>query len=285
MRIVKSTPHNHLRTSSYITERDANQAVQIASQRLGKGGVFGVVGFNPSSTEVDPRWDLFVQNLRYEKISTINGIYLSEKDLLAIREQEVPTAEGYHVLLIGTTPDQNIKNGSSLDEVLDLGEKFGALVVADHPFGRRGIGEFLQDSPEYYKKFHGYEVFNGIIRESQNRSAQEEYDAVRIGYPQLSEFVSDDGHSTYELGRSYSNIRMPNHYEPFRNDPEKVNETLKNGYQANRDENLGHQRTPCRRGYLDHAADLILLIAARKLFGWDGNRKTAPFFDRFGIRI
>ena len=139
MRQVKSTPHNHLRTSSHITKAVANSAVEVASKRLGRGGIFGVINFNPSDREIDPRWQLFVDNLSYDKISTGNGVYLEEPDILVVRGQEVPTKEGYHVLLIGTTPDQNVQNGMSLDDVLRLGREFKAKIDAKLIYLNKGF--------------------------------------------------------------------------------------------------------------------------------------------------
>lgn len=293
MKIVKSSLHNHLRTSSYITERDVKKSVKTAAKRLRKGGVLGVINFNPSENETDPRWDLFVRKLRYDCIKTGNGIYLpqAELDLLIVRGQEVPTAEGYHVLLIGTTPEQNVRNGSSLEEVLELKDKFGAIAIADHPFHKHGMGYKLKINPELYSRFEGYEVFNGICElgsgefKYANKKAQDEYNTIKEKYPDLAEIVSDDGHSVYETGRSYSNIKMPSDYEVFRDFPERVVGALKDGYKANREERLGDKRQGSIMGALNHAADLAVLIAAGKFLGWHPNNKTAPLLESMGIRV
>ena len=290
MRIVKSTPHNHLRTSSYITEIDANDAVKIASKRLGKGGVLGVINFNPSENEPDQRWSLFFDNLRYDKINTENGVYIPKLDLLAVHGQEVPTKEGYHVLLLGTTVKQNVRNNSSLDDVLTLKDKFGAIAIADHPFHKNGIGNFLKENPEYYNSFDGYEVFNGIALNNKkypnaNFKASTEFSNIQQNYPNLFPFASDDGHSVYEIGKSYSNIEMPSDYEVFRNFPEKVVEALKEGYKANKDKNLGHVKKISILEALDHFADLALLIKTKQYLGWDPNTKTAHLLEKIGIRI
>ncbi|MEK6843874.1 MAG: hypothetical protein AABX83_00450 [Nanoarchaeota archaeon] len=291
-RVVKSTPHNHLRTSSHITAETANKAVKMAAKRLGRGGIFGVINFNPSTEEVDPRWDLFVKNLRYDKIHTGNGVYLEEPDILAVRGQEVPTKEGYHILLVGTCEDENIANGASLEDVLDQGDAFNAIIAADHPFHKHGVGNFLLSHPDYTKRFDLMETYNGIAIDTKkyknaNMEAWLFFKKIMADdiNPDLTEFVSDDGHSIYELGRNYSNIKMPDDYKQFRDNPERLINALKEGYLANREENLGHKKYMSKIGAADHFVDLAILIAANKLLKWDPNRRTALLFDKFGIRI
>lgn len=291
MRIVKVSLHNHLRTSSYITKETADKAVKIASQRLGKGGILGVINFNPSADEIDPRWNLFVEKLNYDKIDTRNGVYLPELDLLAVRGQEVPTEEGYHVLLVGTTKHQNITNEIKLSEVLIKGKEFEADITADHPFHKHGVGNFLKINPEYYSAFNGYEVYNGICALSfgkynrANRKAQDEFDRIKEEYPNLTQRIGDDGHSVYEIGRSYSNILMPNNYTRFKDSPEDVVEAVQYGYIINREDALGDMRRASRIGATDHAIDLIVLISAGKALKWHPNNKTAPLLNRLGINI
>ncbi len=291
MRTVKSTPHNHLRTTDYITEDDANSAVTIANERLGAGGVFGVINFNPSPNELDYRWRNFVKNLRnYDIIHTKNGIYIEERDILVVKGQEVPTKEGYHVLLIGTCEDQNVTNNSSLDDVLDEGDKFGAIKVADHPFHKNGIGDFLYTHRDYISRFDSIETGNGIAIngagfKDANEKASNFYHAVFKEYLDLTESVSDDGHSIHELGRNYSNIAMPENYTLFKDSPEKVVNALKDGYLANRYQNLGHKLRTTKIGAINHFLDLAFLKRAQKVLGWDPNRKTAPFLQRLGIKI
>ncbi|MDO8508053.1 MAG: hypothetical protein Q7S27_00045 [Nanoarchaeota archaeon] len=283
MRTVNATLHNHLRTSSYITKNTANKAVRKANKRLGPGGILGVINFNPSPNENDPRWNLFVDNLQYDKVNTGNGVYLPQLDILAVRGQEVPTAENYHVLLIGTQNDQNVKNGTPLEEVLKLGNKFGAFIVEDHPFDRHGIGNYASKHSGIYEQFDAIEVFNGIAKG--NVLAREEFNRIKDEFPKLYEFASDDGHSVYEIGRSYSHIEMPSDYEIFRSFPERVVQALKDGFSSNRYKGLGHQEKGSIWGRFDHAIDLSILIGAGKILKWDSNTKTAPLLDKIGIKI
>ncbi len=265
-----------------------------SKERLGKGGILGVINFNPSKTEMDQRWSPFREHVqeKYDSISTGNGLYLPASDLLVVKGQEVPTAEGYHVLLLGTQEDQNIQNHSPLEKVLTEGKAFGALIVADHPFHKAGIGHYLQQRPEVYLQFHGYEIFNrtaslNIPRYTKaNQKAKEEFPKAQKVNPALFAFKSTDGHSPAEAGLCYTVIEMPDKYAEFRDAPEKVVKELKKGYIASTFLEFPSETTPGYWGAINHLfIDLPILIAARKFLGWDPNKKTAPFLEKFRVKI
>lgn len=294
MRKVKTDLHNHLRTSSYVSKRLADKAIVRASRKLGKGGVFGLINFNPSENETDPRWQMFADNVSYEKVSTSNGVYFPRYDILTVRGQEVPTKEGYHVLLLGTTPNQNVKNGSSLDYVLDAAREFKCLAGADHPFHKNGIGAFLQENPRYYKKFDFFETFNGEAEWSIFGKFEHANDKARLAFYDcllknhggnpIADLVSSDGHSILELGRSYTEILMPRDYMRFEKWPEKLNEFLKEGLDESTEKNLLRERKSAKFGAIYHAASLALLIAVSKM-GVNGNRQLAPLLEKARIYI
>lgn len=294
MRKVKTDLHNHLRTSSHISKRLADKAIARASRKLGKGGIFGLINFNPSENEIDPRWQMFADNVSYEGFSTSNGIYFPRCDILTVRGQEVPTKEGYHVLLLGTTPNQNVKNGASLDYVLDAAREFKCLAGADHPFHKNGIGAFLQENPKYYGKFDFYETFNGEAEWSMFGKFKYANDKARIALISnflkngdenpIADLVSSDGHSILELGRSYTEILMPRDYMRFEKSPEKLNESLKEGLNESTEKNLLRERKSAKFGAIYHAASLALLIAASKI-GVNGNRQLAPLLEKARIYI
>jgi hypothetical protein len=298
MRTIKSDPHHHLRTSGHITPDIVQRSLAKAEERLGKGGILGVINFNPSETEMDQRWDLFRKHVqeKYNSISTGNGLYLPAPDLLIIRGQEIPTQEGYHILLLGTQEDQNITNHSSLEKVLTEGRAFGALIIADHPFHKAGIGPYLQQHPEEYKRFDGYEVFNRTASlplpgyAQANQKALKEFQEVQIKHmhPTLFAFESTDGHSPSEVGRTYMTIEMSENYETYRDAPEKVIKEMREGYVLSTTfwREFKTHANPGYLGAIKHLfIDLPILIAARKFLGLDPNKQTAPFLEKFGINI
>lgn len=159
-RIVGASLDNHLRTSSHISKRTANRAVQVAEKRLGPGGIFGVLRYD-SPKERDPRWDMFVRNLRCDTINTGNGIYVPELDVLAIHGQEVTTLEGCDVLAIGHSPEQTIKHGEPLMKTALEIREYGAIGIIAAPYHVKGAGKLFEKRPELIRNFHGVQVFSG----------------------------------------------------------------------------------------------------------------------------
>jgi hypothetical protein len=289
MRQVKAALHNHLRTSSFITPAYSNKSIRNAEQRLGKGGIFGVINFDPSATEVDPRWHLFVDGLRFDNVLTGNGVYIPEKDILAVRGQEVHTAEGVHILLIGTTLDQRVPNGSTIEQTLDLADEFGAIKVADHPYHKHGIGKILEECKELRERFDGYEAHNAIAVDfgsykDANEKARLFFEEVRSRDSPWFHLISDDGHSIFELGKSWQTITMPENYGQFRDSPAALNAVLREGLVNGTKIFLPYYSTETKLGFSYHAVSLAILIGARKL-GLDPNRQTAPLLDKIGIKI
>ena len=60
---VKADLHNHLRTSSILRNEDFNQAIDLASKRLGSSGIFAMVNF------YDKRYENFISLKGYNRDS------------------------------------------------------------------------------------------------------------------------------------------------------------------------------------------------------------------------
>ncbi len=162
-RIVRAALHEHLRTTSHITPRLVKKAINKAEKRLGKGGILGIINFNPSDTQGDPRYHLFAEYAKpFDAQSFERGLYLPNQDLLIFKGQEVPTKEGYHILLLGMPTNESIPNNTSLENVLRTTRELGAIKIADHPFHHHGIGPELERNPELLEEFDGIETENGI---------------------------------------------------------------------------------------------------------------------------
>lgn len=304
--LAKVDLHNHLRTSSYITKRDANATIRKAQQALGKNGVLGITTFNPSTTEEDPRWKRFVtcsNELSYESISTGNGLYFPKEELLVVRNQEIPVKEGFHVLLVGLPERVSVTNGTSLEEISRIARGEGALVVMDHPTYKSGFytemvkktnhenGDlsmkgFVGARQNEINKFDLIETHNAEaaldipgVRDA-NRKACDLYEAIKKQGLSPKECVSSDGHSIEEIGRAYSIINMPHDYASFENNAKGVTNALRQGYESA----TSHERGSARIGALNHIADLVTLAIMNRKFGWSDDQ-TARFFQRFGISI
>jgi hypothetical protein len=52
---IKADLHNHLRTSSNISYSDFNNSIDIALDRLGSGGMFGMINFD------DKRYEKYIE--------------------------------------------------------------------------------------------------------------------------------------------------------------------------------------------------------------------------------
>lgn len=211
---VKADLHNHLRTSSRYFERDFNKAVDKASRKLGAGAVLGVVNFS------DWRYE-HLTNLRgYERQSlgsNKNGVYVPEKDVYIVKGQEVPTKEG-HLLVFGTGERVHLREGRKLEDTIKEAREQNGIIVVEHPFHSNGLGNYLEQNLEILLHVDAIEIHNGEasfgfpigpIPFRANKKAQEFYARIKADFPNLGAISSSDGHSMYELGSSWTEIKKP----------------------------------------------------------------------------
>jgi len=259
MRTIKADLHNHLRTSSNISEL-FNPTVDLIQKRLGVGGIIGLINF------ADHRYEDFTQEKGYKRNNFRNAIYVPEKDVLVVKGQEVPTAEG-HLLVLGLEEEKHLKAGRPvLDSIKEAEEEYGGIVIADHPFGRDGLGPFFvnehkKSSSQFYR-LKGWEIYNGeaALWSGANNKAKSAYELYNLGSYAIGELISSDGHSLAEIGRSYTSLKMPSNYSGL-NKPEKVVEVLWNGLLTNWAEDLSGRKKGCRFRALCHIVALSPHIA------------------------
>ena len=227
MRKVKADLHNHLRTSSNMKGL-FNPAIDIASKRLGAGGIFALVNFE------DERYERFSEEKGYERKDLGNAIYVPEKDILVVKGQEIPTQEG-HLLVLGLEKGVRLKAGESLVSTISNARYNKGLVIADHPFYIEGIGSMLDKAPDFLNYIHAIEGHNGEAAfgfpvgpfpRNANRKAQEFYAKMSQHYSHLGMLSTSDGHSLHELGKSYTVLEMPECYGYQINDSEHLTESL-----------------------------------------------------------
>ena len=255
---VKADLHNHLRTSSIFSDGDFNRAVDIASKRLGSGGVLGMVNF------YDKRYEDFVGLRGYDRYHTgksANGIHIPSKNLVIVKGQEVPTKEG-HVLVFGLGYDVHLKNYRHLEDTLKEARDNNRIVIADHPFYRGGIGNYLENHQDLLQHFDAIEVHNGEAAfslpignfpEKANERAAIFYNKVFLDHPNLGALSSSDGHSMYEIGSSWTEIDSPEI-----TDKTKFVHSLRNAIR-NASFYTERKNTNSVFGAIDHIADLVFI--------------------------
>ena len=263
---VKADLHNHLRTSSRSYDVDFNRAIDIATRRLGDGAIFGVVNF------ADKRYEHFTGLRGYERVyvgEKNNGIYVPQQNVLVIKGQEVPTNEG-HILVFGLGKDVHLKQYRTLQDTLKEAVDNNGVVIVDHPFHSHGLGNYLESNPSTLKSIDAIEVHNGEgafgipktpFPYGANRKAQEFYDRIKRDFPHLGALASSDGHSMYELGRSWTEIDGLN-LEEKTNFVNSLRKSIRNT----------NSQTPKRKknavfGAIDHLIDLAFIVKVAPKLG------------------
>jgi len=273
MRIVRADLHNHLRTSSRM-EGLFNPAIDRAVKMLGDGGIFGLVNFS------DHRYEDFAGQKGYERETFGNAIYVPEKDILVVKGQEVPTTEG-HLLVLGLKENNNLKEGRNvLDSIKEAKDENG-IVIADHPFGRAGVGNFFVEEynshppRDYFNLLDGWEIHNGesalrifgLTPKDANETARNIFGLYNLSAKGVAAITTSDGHSLYELGRSRMPLEMPDTYDSYggMRSSEEIISTLRGSLK--KDKFAGHhgKMVDSKLGALEHAVDLIFLVGLSKL--------------------
>ena len=208
---MKADLHNHLRTRSRFNKEDFNKAIDLACERMGKYSAIGVVNFS------DERYEQFVTLQGYEREylgERENSIYIPEKKILVIKGQEVPTKEG-HLLVLGLGNEVHLKEKRSLEDTIKEAKDNNGIIIADHPFYWKGIGPYLERNIHLLERIDGIEIFNGEasfglpfgpLPTNSNERTKEFYKEVNPIFPRLGAISTSDGHSFYELGKSWTEL-------------------------------------------------------------------------------
>ena len=270
---VMASLHEHLRTSSRM--KNFNRIVDKAKDRLGEGGIVGLINFN------DERYERFSELTGYAREfigKPHSALRIVPGDLLIVKGQEVPTQQG-HVLIVGLPYGMQLKTGKNLDYTLDEADEFKAIKIIDHPFFIEGLGPFLESNPQYIKRFNAVEVFNGnaelyipkITNRGANKKALEFYSRHNYLFP----LISTDGHSGIgiefqdEFCKSFSYLQVP--YSSYGGlydwmcTNTDINKTLRQGLEKHiRPSVLGMTNT-AKLGALNHLIDLGIITGLSKI--------------------
>ena len=254
---VKTDLHNHIRTKGIGPDEDLfTHVCNITRKRLGKSGVLGVVNFQ------DERYEALTQQIGYQRVSFKGGIFVPEREIYIIKGQEVPTKDG-HILVLGLEKDKHLKAGRPLEDTIkEVKNEHDAILIADHPFYKSGIG-----MEAFGANFDGVEVFNGeaslcvpkVTPKHANQRALENFRKFGSDYGPGA-LASSDGHSLYEIGRSYTLLES-GEFTGFDN----VIYDLRNRVRNARLEDTHASRFFGWVGGVDHLADLGLITLARKI--------------------
>ncbi len=260
-RKVKADFHNHIRTASRLSEDDFNRAIETAYQRLGDGGTFGMINFN------DKRYEKLISLGGYEREyigEYRNAVYVqndSGDGILVVKGQEVPTKQG-HLLILGLGYDEHIKQNRTIEDTIKEAKDKNATIVLDHPFFREvgGAGYYFREKPCLLSDIDAIEVHNGeaAIRPLANWRARNLFNTI-VTYP-TGALSSSDGHSLYELGKSWTEINEIDR----ENFSESLRKSVQNTKKANR------ENYSSKIGAIDHMTDMFFVskVAPKIKLGW-----------------
>jgi hypothetical protein len=267
--MVKADLHNHLRTSSNLSDSDFNATINTSLRRLGPEGIVGLVNFD------DKRYEQFINLKGYERTyvgEKSNGIYAyapRQRGIFVIKGQEVPTQEG-HLLVFGLGKDVHLKQHRNLKDTLKEAKDNNGIVVVDHPFHSHGLGTYLEHNKDMINEIDAIEVHNGEAALGlphtpfpyrANQKAQEFYDRMKQEFPHLGALSSSDGHSLYEIGSSWTEIGEPDIWHNYR-----FVDSLRDSVRDTNNQTSA-KRSNSVVGALDHMLDLAFIIKVAPKIG------------------
>lgn len=232
---VKADLHNHLEGNGSFSS--FNDVIDHAERKLGKGGIFSVVNISKD----DYRYEKFAESPGYERENLGNSIYVPEKEILIIKGHEVIKKKG-HLLILGLPEYKNIQSNSYADIFKETREEYNGIVIADHPFYREGIMNYLEENPiridEILSQLDGWEVFNatgelwfpGILPKASNEKSRNFYMTEIKPYYDVGAISSTDGHQVKVIGRSYTLLDSPE-----KTSSEVFNNSLRQSIRSNKD--------------------------------------------------
>ncbi len=258
---IKADLHNHFATIGSDIN-NFNEAIDAIRKKLGEGGICGLVNFE------DKRYEAFSGLKGYEREDIGNAVYVPEKQVLVVKGQEVPTKQG-HLLVLGLQKDVFLRKARSLEDTIKEARDNNGIIIADHPFYKCGIGNYLAKNEKPLEEIDAIEVYNGeanlyiplITRIGTNTKAQVFYEFAKKYYPDLGSFVSSDGHSLYEIGSSW--MKIP---EPCLKNSETLTKSLRKGIKIPRSEGEEKRgKIVSYVGAVNHVLELVAHVPWKKI--------------------
>lgn len=263
---MKADLHNHLRTDSRMHLLNFDGVLNIAKKRLEYSSMIGLVNYK------DQRFEDFCKlSSRFYKSEDLrNAIYIPIHNMVIIKGQEIPTEQG-DLLVIGLKKDVHLKNGKSLDDTLkEAKDKDGITICCYENINH------LKEHLEILEEVDAIETFNGeaelwipgITEKNANEKAEEFYIQAKKNYPHLGKLITSDGHSLYELGRSW--MKIPH---ISLNSEEELNESIRKGLRLSKESKKS--KLIGTLGAIEHAFNLAYCIGLTKI-GIDPNHGIVP---------
>ena len=227
---AKADLHNHLKTRHNVAEAYTfEEILDLGRNRLGPGGILGIVNF------ADRRYEQVRDMPGYVRRDLGCGFYVPANKLLVVKGEEVPTKDG-HILVFGVAGDKHISLGRSLEETIKEVKDANGIIIADHPFVGlwEGVGPHLEKHEKVLSDFDAIEVYNGeaatakipFITQDPNVNALNFYRKKKRDFQHLGAITTSDGHSAAEVGRSYTEMNIPEDCEKIFLDPKTTKDTL-----------------------------------------------------------
>ena len=260
---VRADLHNHIITGNNFRNVNFNKVIDCAAESLSDGALFGYNAILGVTDFGDKRYEPFSELLDYEIDffgDEKRAFYVPEKKVLVVGGQEVFTQEREHVMALGVPMKTRIKGGRTLRDTIKEIKDNNAISVIVHPFSLFGAGYHLQKDLDVLNEVDAIEIHNGEALYIANWKAKKFYESIKQDYPGLGWLASSDGHSLYEIGSSWTEIRKPglkNEYDFM----EQLREFIKYNGESNK------KMTNSVVGVIDHTLDLVAIIALNKLKG------------------
>lgn len=236
MKIIKADLRNYLRSRSDMSIFSFNRVVDMASKRLGAGGIVGITNFH------DERYEQFANLSGYDRVNLGNAVYVPERDILIVKGQTIPAKEGF-LSAIGIPGHVHIPERLPLEETIKHIQEKNGIIIVPGPYRKYGLGPMLERERHLLERCDAIEVFNGqatlcipgVLPRKANARAQAWYENTRRGFPHLGAITSSNGSSLREIGRSNSMMQMPEGYQSLR-DGESLVTVLRQGVRRSRPE-------------------------------------------------
>lgn len=204
--MINADLHTYWRTSSKIKPQDFGDLVDTAFERLGGGGIVGLVDFE------DSRYNTLCNSKdSYERINFRTGVYVPEKEITIVRGQEIPTKQG-HLLVLGLGEKIYLPSGEDVLETIKRAEDAQAIKIADHPFYFEGLGNCLEgilerlDAIEVYNATAEFGLKFGPLKKGANIEALGYFENKKESFPKLGGLYSSDSHNKFAFAKTYSRL-------------------------------------------------------------------------------
>ena len=256
IRKIKADLHNHFTTKSRVL--DPHQVADRVLYKLGAGGLCALVNYR------DRRYEAFAEQAQDLPLvyNFGNAIYFQGRDVLIIKGQEFPVAEGGDLLAIGLKENIEIPEGKSLEyslkEVLDK----GGINIITTPYFKSNVGDTLTGKQSLLDFVDAIEVHDGeVFLGKANKQAKRLYEIVKNDYSYIGQIASSDGHTFREVGSSYTEMEMPLYQ--ILNSSLSVKEALRKAVRGSQDDLMLHKMSS-PLGFLLHAGIISTMIIASK---------------------